>query len=86
MYQQTGISPDKVALDGGATVVLGWHPAQLHVLGPDLVRHQLSWLGGHVKHVDVAGGLEGAGLAGQLDRVLAGVAGPVRLVNTIKVT
>ena len=70
---------DQVVLDGGATVVLWRQPAQLHVLGSHLVRHEGPRLGGHVKHVHVAGGLESSCRTAQLNRVLAGVTGSVRL-------
>ncbi len=65
---------DLVAGDGGATVVLWRHPAQLDVLGPDLVGLQHARRRRHVEDVDATGGLESAGLACQLDGVEAGVA------------
>ena len=71
--------PDEVAGDRGATVVLRGHPAQLHMLGTDLVGHQVPWLGWNVKHINVAGRLKCARLTNKLDRVAACVTGTVRL-------
>ena len=71
--------PDKVAGDGGAAVVLGHGPAELDVLGADLVDVHAAALAGHVQHVHVGAGLEGAGLAHQLDRVPARVPRAVSL-------
>jgi hypothetical protein len=70
---------DQIAGDGRAAVVLRRQPAQLDVLGADLVGHEVARLGGHVEDVDVGRGLEGAGLAGQLDGVAAGVPSAIRL-------
>ena len=72
---------DQIALDGSAAVVLRRQPAEFDMLRPDLVGHEVARLGGHVEDVHVGGGLEGAGLAGELDGVAAGVPGTVRLVH-----
>ena len=71
--------PHQVACDWGSSVVLWGHPAQLHMLGTDLVGHQIPWLGRNVEHVNVAGRLKGAGLANKLDRVAACVTAAVGL-------
>ena len=70
---------DKVAGDRGAAIILRRHPAQFDVFRTNLVRHQTTWLGGHVQDIHIAGGLEGTGLAREFDGVSAGVAGTIRL-------
>ena len=70
---------DQIAADGSAAVVFRRQPAQLHVLRPDLVGHEVARLGRHVEHVDIGGGLEGAGLAAPVEGVAASVPGPVSL-------
>merc|ERR1712032_1810855 len=79
--RRLSLTPDLVAGDRGSTVVLRGQPAQLHMLGTDLVGHQVPWLGWNVKHINIAGRLKCARLANKLDRVAACVTGTVRLWN-----
>ena len=70
----------QISCDWSTTVIKGWIPAELDVLGTHFVRVQIARLEWHIEDVNVARGFKGTGFAGQTNGVLASIAVTVSLV------
>merc|ERR1719341_3217856 len=73
--------PKEISDDGGASIVLGRIPRQLHVLSSYLIWLEKPWFAWYVKNIDKASCFKASSLTSEPDPVQPRVGCPVRLLH-----